>query len=94
MNVLATSATTTITSLLNNTNQHQQQQQTTTTTTTTTMAMTPESDISITTNEEFNPIIREKASSLTLPDLQLQFLRKGSSNPFIMTTNNGKVLSF
>ncbi|KAH9413417.1 Membrane metallo-endopeptidase-like 1 [Dermatophagoides pteronyssinus] len=61
------------------------------------MAMTPESDISITTttNEEFNPIIREKASSLTLPDLQLQFLRKGSSNPFIMTTttttpnNNG-----
>ena len=36
----------------------------------------------------FNPIIREKAASLTLPDSKLHFLRKGSSNPFL-TTNSG-----
>lgn len=37
----------------------------------------------------FNPVVREKAASLTLPDPKLHFLRKGSSNPFL-TTNSGK----
>lgn len=48
---------------------------------------TPESE---TMSAGFSPVIREKASSLTLPDSKLQFLRKGSSNPFINTKTNGK----
>lgn len=59
----------------------------TTTTTTVPALETPdESDVSI--SGSFNPgIVREKASSLTLPDQKLHYIRKGSSNPFLNTEN-------
>lgn len=47
---------------------------------------TPESDIL---SSGFSPVVREKASSLTLTDSKLQFLRKGSSNPFLTTNSDG-----
>ncbi|KAJ6219511.1 hypothetical protein RDWZM_005323 [Blomia tropicalis] len=45
---------------------------------------TPDLDIF---SNGFSPTVREKASSLTLPESKLEFLRKGSSNPFLMANS-------
>ncbi len=49
-------------------------------------AETPELDL-FSPGFGFNPV-REKAASLTLPDPKLHLLRKGSSNPFLTTSNS------
>lgn len=49
-------------------------------------AETPELDL-FSPGYGFNPV-REKAASLTLPDPKLHLLRKGSSNPFLTTSNS------